>query len=84
MDFSDFLLKFIVVLLLWMSYETNPSLTAFLTVFFLIVILFLLVKDRKVSEEYERNRPKPLEGFASKKRSKIRYFITGNPRYKKY
>jgi len=80
MEFSDFLLKFIVVLLLWMSYETQP----FLTVFFLIVILFLLVKDRRVSEENERNRPKPLEGFASKKRSKIRYFFTGNPRYKKY
>lgn len=80
MEFSDFLLKFIVVLLLWMSYETQP----FLTVFFLIVTLFLLVKDRKVSEENERNRPKPLEGFASKKRSKIRYFFTGNPRYKKY
>jgi|TARA_R100001509_G_C4885035_1_gene221917 hypothetical protein len=80
MEFSDFLVKFIAVLMLYLSYVTQPL----FTVFFLVVILVLLVKDRKVSEENERNRPKPLEGFASKKRSGIRYFFTGNPRYKKY
>ena len=44
--------------------------TAFSYSLFLIVILFILVKGRKTSEENERNRPKSLEGFTSKKGAK--------------